>query len=232
MIKGVVFDVYGTLYDVFSVVEKCESIYPGKGEQISEIWRRKQLEYAWLRTLMNQYEDFWNVTKDALHYALDSMGIEHDLDKINNIMNVYFSLALYPEVIEALQKFHSYKLVILTNGTPGMLNRLVINTGLNEYFEGTLSADTVHLFKPSPEIYQLAVDFFGVNKKEILFVSSNAWDIAGAKSFGFTVGWINRLKQPSEQLGIQADYVVSNLLELAQEIVDLSKTSRRNQCSR
>lgn len=218
MIKSVVFDVYGTLYDVFSVVTKCESLYPEKGEQISKLWRNKQLEYTWLRTLMNRYKNFWHITKDALYYALDSLALEYDSDKINDIMNSYLNLDPYPEVVEALQKFRPRKLAVLTNGNMDMLDQLVVRTGLDKFLEGVLSADTIQLFKPKPEIYQLAVDFLGISKNEILFVSSNAWDIAGAKSFGFTVGWINRFNQPSEQLGVQADYVATNLLELAEKV--------------
>lgn len=218
MIKSVVFDVYGTLYDVFSVVKKCESLYPEKGEQIGKLWRNKQLEYTWLRTLMNRYENFWDITKDALYYALDSLALEYDSDQINDIMNSYLNLDPYPEVVEALQKFRPRKLAVLTNGNMDMLDQLVVRTGLDKFLEGVLSADTIQLFKPKPEIYQLAVDFFGISKNEILFVSSNAWDIAGAKSFGFTVGWINRFNQPSEQLGVQADYVATNLLELAKKV--------------
>lgn len=218
MIKSVVFDVYGTLYDVFSVTEKCEYLYPGKGEQISKLWRNKQLEYTWLRTLMNRYDNFWHITEDALCYALDSLALEYDSNKINDIMKSYLSLAPYPEVAEALQKFKPRKLAVLTNGNTEMIDKLIVVTGLYNFFHGILSADSIQLFKPKPEIYQLAVDFFGTSKKETLFVSSNAWDIAGAKSFGFTVGWINRFNQPPEKLGVQADYIVTNLLELAKEI--------------
>lgn len=218
MIKSVVFDVYGTLYDVFSVTEKCEYLYPGKGEQISKLWRNKQLEYTWLRTLMNRYDNFWHITEDALCYALDSLALEYDSNKINDIMKSYLSLDPYPEVAEALQKFKPRKLAVLTNGNTEMIDKLNVVTGLDNFFHGILSADSIQLFKPKPEIYQLAVDFFGTSKEETLFVSSNAWDIAGAKSFGFTVGWINRFHQPPEKLGVQADYIVTNLLELAKEI--------------
>lgn len=219
MFKGVAFDAYGTLYDVFSVAQKCENEYPGKGDEISKIWREKQLEYSWLQTLMGHYKNFWKVTEDALRYSLESLGLLYDENKINEIMSSYFNLNVYPEVIEALQKFRPRKLAILTNGNADMLDKLIAGTGVNKYLDGFLSADTVQLFKPKPEVYQLAVDSFGICKSEILFVSSNAWDIAGAKSFGFTVGWINRLNKPSEQLGVQVDYTVSNLLELAQKII-------------
>lgn len=218
MFKGVAFDAYGTLYDVFSVTQNCEIEYPGKGEEISKLWREKQLEYSWLHTLMGNYKNFWQITEDALCYALKSLGLLFDKNKIDKIMCAYFNLNTYPEVVEALQKFRPRKLAILTNGNAEMLDKLVVHSGLNKYLDVFLSADAVHVFKPKPEVYQLAVDSFGVNKSEILFVSSNAWDIAGAKSFGFTVGWINRLNKPSEQLGIHADYTVSNLLELVQKI--------------
>ncbi len=218
MFKGVVFDAYGTLYDVFSVAQKCEHEYPGKGDEISKIWREKQLEYSWLQTLMGHYQNFWKITEDALRYSLECSGLPYDENKINEIMSSYFNLNVYPEVIEALQKFRPRKLAILTNGNADMFDKLIAGTGLNQYLDEFLSADTVQLFKPKPEVYQLAVDSFEIGKSEILFVSSNAWDIAGAKSFGFTVGWINRLNKPFEQLGVQADYIVSNLLELAQKV--------------
>lgn len=218
MFNGIAFDAYGTLFDVFSVAQKCDSEYPGKGNEISKIWREKQLEYSWLQTLMGRYENFWKITEDALCYSLKSLGLSYDANKIDEIMGSYFNLNVYPEVVEALQKFRPRKLAILTNGNAEMLDKLVVGTGLNKYLDAFLSADTVQLFKPKPEVYQLAVDSFGISKSEILFVSSNAWDVAGAKSFGFTVGWINRLNKPSEQLGVQADYIVPNLLELAQKI--------------
>ncbi|MFT8889007.1 MAG: haloacid dehalogenase type II [Ethanoligenens sp.] len=217
-IKGVVFDAYGTLFDVFSVAQKCERKYPGKGMQISQIWRQKQLEYSWLRTLMNSYKNFWEISKESLCYALEEIGLQYNQEQIENIMDSYLCLSTYPEVSEALQEFRSYKLMILTNGNFEMINPLLIHTGLNKRINEVLSADTVKLFKPRDEVYQLVVDHYKVSKAEIMFVSSNAWDAAGAKSFGFTVGWINRLDKPTEKLGFQPDYIVSNLLELAQKI--------------
>jgi len=147
------------------------------------------------------------------------MEADYDSSRVNDIMNSYFSLTLYPETMEALQRFSLCKRAVLTNGNPDMFHSLIIKTGLNKYLEGTLSADSVRLFKPRPEVYQLAVDFFGADKNEILFVSSNAWDIAGAKSFGFKVGWINRFNQPAERLGVRTDYITSDLSELAQAVM-------------
>ena len=218
MLKGIVFDAYGTLFDVFSVAQKCEKEYPGRGDEISQIWRQKQLEYSWLQTLMGQYKQFWNITEDALCYALKSLELFYNEDNIKSLMDSYYNLTVYSDVEEALQKFRPRKLVILTNGNAEMFDHLLVNTGMNQYLDGFLSADTVKLFKPRPEVYQIAVDYLGINKNEILFVSSNAWDIAGAKSFGFSTGWINRAHKPCEQLGVQPDYIVSSLLELAQKM--------------
>lgn len=215
MIKGVVFDAYGTLFDTFSVAQECEKEYPGKGVQISQIWRQKQLEYAWLHILMDHYKNFWEITKDALCYALEELGLRYNEEKIKSIMNSYLYLKVYPEVVEALQSFRPNKLMVLSNGNPVMLNQLFINTGLSKLIDEFISADTVKLFKPKTDVYQLAVDSSKVKRNEILFVSSNGWDIAGSKSFGFTVGWINRLNKPVEKLGFQPDYIVSDLLELA-----------------
>ncbi len=218
MLKGVVFDAYGTLFDVFSVAQKCEEEYPGRGDEISQIWRQKQLEYSWLQTLMGQYKRFWDITEDALCYALKSLGLYYNEDNIKSLMNSYYNLTVYSDVAEALDNFRPRKLVILTNGNAEMFDQLLVNTGVNQYLDGFLSADKVQLFKPRPEVYQIAVDYLGINKNEILFVSSNAWDIAGAKSFGFSTGWINRGHKPCEQLGVKPDYIVSSLLELTKKI--------------
>jgi 2-haloacid dehalogenase len=218
MYKSVVFDAYGTLFDVFSVAQKCETAYPGKGGEISKIWREKQLEYSWLRTLMKQYKNFFQITEDSLRYALEALGLPYDENTIADIMGSYFDLTVFPEVFEALQKFRPRKLAILSNGNLAMLDPLVAATGLAPYLDGVLSVDAVHLFKPRPEVYQLAVDSLKTGKSETLFVSANGWDVAGAKSFGFAVGWINRYHNPPEKLGVQAEYAVSNLLDLAQKI--------------
>jgi len=218
MIKCVVFDAYGTLYDVFSVVKQGETEYPGHGEQISQIWRQKQLEYTWLRTLMNEYKNFWDITRDSLCFTLDSLHLPYSQQKIERLMEAYLHLEIYPEIISAMQLFRPRRMAILTNGNPEMINPLISKNGLAPFLDATLSADSVKLFKTRPEVYQLAVDFFQVNKDEVLFVSSNGWDVTGAKAFGFHVGWINRLGKPVEKLGFQPDYVMSNLLELAQKI--------------
>lgn len=218
MIEGVAFDAYGTLYDVYSVERKCEEKYPGDGAAISRMWRQKQLEYSWLRTLMGRYESFWHVTQDALRYTLADAGLAVDEGAIEDIMQTYLKLDMYPEVFEALDALGPRKKVILTNGNPEMIEPLVERTGLAAHLDGCLSADEVGLFKTRPEVYQLAVERMGLEKEKVLFVSSNGWDVAGAKSFGFTVGWVNRAGKTAEELGVRADYVVSNLLELARAV--------------
>lgn len=215
LIKAVVFDAYGTLYNVHSVMEKCEKIYPGKGDQISQIWRQKQLEYSWLRTLMDRYQDFWSVTEDALYYALDALDLQYSKEIVDDILNEYLYLELYPEVKDALEAFRPCKLSILSNGNNKMLNELAANTSLDRNIDTIISVDSIKKYKPKPDVYNLAVKNLGVNKDEILFVSSNGWDVAGSKSFGFTVGWINRSNKPLEKLGIEPDYIVSNLVELS-----------------
>ena len=216
MIEGIAFDAYGTLYDVYSVEQKCEQEYPGSGAAMSRLWRQKQLEYSWLRTLMGRYADFWHVTEDALRYTLAELGLAACEGKIAAIMATYRELEMYPEVIEAMERFSARKKAILTNGNLGMIEPLVARTGLDVHLDACLSADEVGLFKTRPEVYQLAVDRLGIAREHLLFVSSNGWDVAGAKSFGFTVGWLNRRNLPPEELGVRADYVASNLLELAE----------------
>lgn len=215
MIEGVALDAYGTLFDVYSVEQKCEKLYPGFGQRISQTWRQKQLEYSWLRTLMGRYQNFWHVTEDALRYTLAELGLAADKDNIETLMRSYLKLEMYSEVPLALDAFGSRKKVILTNGDLDMIEPLMLLAGLNKQLDGCLSADETGMFKVRPEVYQLAVDRMGIEKSYILFVSSNGWDVAGAKAFGFTVGWVNRRGLPPEELGVRADYEASNLLELA-----------------
>lgn len=215
MIKAVVFDAYGTLYDVHSVIQKCEECYPGKSREISLIWRQKQLEYSWLRTAIGRYEDFWRLTEDGLRYALDELGLPFDEAIIARILQQYLHLTVYPETFEALSLFRPKKLLILSNGSPAMLDMLGKNTGLSAHLDGALSVDSLKMYKPRPEVYKMAADYLGLEKQDILFASSNGWDVAGAKTFGYVCGWVNRLKKPVERLGTTPDFIVSDLKELA-----------------
>jgi len=217
MIKAILFDAYGTLYDVYSVMKKCNELYPGKGKQISQIWRQKQLDYVWIRSLMDTYADFWSITKEALCYSLEELELQYNEEIVEEILNEYLNLSLYPEVIEALNTFCPRKLVILSNGTLQMLNELAKNTSLDEHLDGIISVDDFKVYKPKPDAYRLAAKRLGFDKEEILFISSNGWDVAGSKSFGFTVGWLNRFGKPVDRLGIKPDFIASNLKELAQK---------------
>jgi 2-haloacid dehalogenase len=210
-LQALVFDAYGTLYDVHAVVRRCEQFWPGKGMQLSQLWRAKQLEYTWQRTLMRRYIPFSQVTRDALAYACASLALALDGQKSDALMQEYLQLAVYPDVPGALSGFKTKK-AILSNGSPDMLDPLVRHSGLK--FDAVLSVDELKVFKPAPEVYQLAVDRLGVAKESIGFVSSNCWDALGAKSFGFRAWWINRLKAPVDRLGFQPDAIVGSLDEV------------------
>jgi 2-haloacid dehalogenase len=210
-LEALVFDAYGTLYDVHAVIRRCEEFWPGKGTALSQLWRAKQLEYTWQRSLMRRYAPFSLVTREALEYACASLQLSLDDGKLDALMQEYRKLAMYPEVAQALAKL-KVKQAILSNGSPDMLDPLVRHSGLK--FDAVLSVDQVGIFKPAPEVYQLAVDRLGVAKERVGFVSSNCWDALGAKSFGLRVFWINRLKAPVDRLGLQPDAIVGSLNEV------------------
>jgi len=199
-IKAVVFDAYGTLYDIQSVAEITEDAFPGYGEIITQVWRIKQLEYTWLRSLMRRYQDFSHVTQDSLAYTLRCLGLQHDRDTFERIMEKYLHLDLYPDALAALAALKGNKLAILSNGSPEMLNALVKNTGLDRVLDATLSVDARKVFKPAPDAYMLIEEKLGVAPREVLFVSSNPWDACGAKSFGLNVAWIERVTPDSMAL--------------------------------
>ena len=192
-IKAVVFDAYGTLYDIQSVAAITERAYPGYGELITQIWRIKQLEYTWLRSLMRRYEDFSVITRQSLGYTLDCLGLKHDAALFASIMDKYLHLDLYPDALPALSDLKDRKLAILSNGSPEMLNALVRNTGLDRVLDATISVDARKIYKPSPEAYGLIEATLGVAPAEVLFVSANPWDACGARTFGLEVAWIERV---------------------------------------
>jgi 2-haloacid dehalogenase len=210
-LEALVFDAYGTLFDVHSVARRSEAFWPGKGAALSQLWRAKQLEYTWLRSLMRRYVPFSQVTREALEYACASRGLALDAARTQALMQEYQRLATYPEVPGALAALKTRK-AILSNGSPDMLEPLVRQSGLA--LDAVLSVDEVKVFKPAPEVYQLAVDRLGVEKEAIGFVSSNCWDALGAKSFGFRVFWINRLAAPVDALGFQPDRIVRGAHEV------------------
>jgi 2-haloacid dehalogenase len=212
--EALVFDAYGTLFDVHSVAVQCERLWPGRGRALSLLWRAKQLEYTWQRSLMQRYEDFSVVTEDALRYICTAVKIECGETHVKTLMDEYLKLATFPEVPQVLQQLGSRKLAILSNGSPAMLAPLVRNAGLEPVFAGVLSVDSLKLYKPDPRVYRLAVDALGIAASKIGFVSSNCWDACGAKSFGFTSFWINRNGAPVDDLGATPDFIVASLAEL------------------
>ncbi|MCS3452865.1 MULTISPECIES: haloacid dehalogenase type II [Bradyrhizobium] len=192
-IKAIVFDAYGTLYDVQSVADVTEDAFPGYGDIITQIWRIKQLEYSWLRSLMRRYQDFAGVTRDSLAYTLRCLGLQYDAATFARIIDKYQHLALYPDAVAALEAMKDKKLAILSNGSPDMLNALVRNSGLDCVLNATISVDAHKVFKPAPEAYTLIEEVLKVPPAEVLFISSNPWDACGAKSFGLNVAWIERV---------------------------------------
>ena len=234
-IRALAFDAYGTLYDTQSVLAKAEELCPGKGELITQIWRLKQLEYSWLRSLMREYQDFWEVTRASLDFALRSAGIEPTPPVREPLMERYLHLQPYPEVPAALAALEGRRLAILSNGSAAMLEALVHNSGLVRWIQTVISVDRVRTYKPSPACYALVEDVLGIAKSEILFVSSNGFDVIGAKAFGFRVAWVRRtggdadaatppggsgffriLRGGAEELGHIPDHTVSSLTQLLQ----------------
>jgi 2-haloacid dehalogenase len=211
--EALVFDAYGTLYDVHSVLARCESFWPGKGMQLSQLWRAKQLEYTWQRSLMQRYAPFSTVTREALAYSCEALGLELGVAQTDGLMGEYLRLATYPDVADSLKKLGK-KQAILSNGSPDMLQPLVKHSGLQ--FDAVISVDELKIFKPAPQVYELAVKKLGVPKERIGFVSSNCWDALGAKSYGFTVYWINRTGAPVDRLGFKPDRVLKTLHEILQ----------------
>ncbi len=213
-IEAWVFDAYGTLFDPYSVQGKAESIFPGRGEALGRLWRARQLEYTWLRALMNRYADFWQVTREALVYACLSLGLHCNETQQEELMSEYLRLAVYPDARVGLEALASRRLAILSNGTPRVLEAVVAYTGLKHRFEALLSVDAVKTYKPNPIVYQLAADSLNLEKSQIGFVSSNYWDAAGAAAFGFTAFWINRAGATPDELGTAPAAVLTRLDEL------------------
>ncbi|WP_215144818.1 haloacid dehalogenase type II [Exiguobacterium qingdaonense] len=217
-IKAIVFDVYGTLFDVHSVKDACEQEFPEKGTAISQVWRTKQLEYFFLRHMMGRYEDFDIVTRDALRYALDVHDATSTEDIEQRLIESYAHLTPYEEVESVLKELHDVKTVILSNGTDKMLEALLRNAGLADYFDEVVSIDGIKQPKPTPAAYMHWFKTSGLRRDEVLFLSSNGWDIAGAKSFGFHTAWINRNDLPFEQFDVKPDATYRNLTGISEWI--------------
>ncbi len=214
-IKACVFDAYGTLFDVHSSVRRYQHQLGDIANNLSNIWRQKQLEYTWLRSLMHRYTDFWQVTSHALDYAFDTFDVDDERLK-SDLLNTYLQLDCYPEVPETLTRLrqHGKRLAILSNGSPHMLASAVRASGIHDLLDELMSVESVGIYKPDPLVYRFAVDRLGIPAHSVAFQSSNAWDIAGAASFGFRTVWINRSDQPCERLSFEPDVELKSLHKL------------------
>jgi 2-haloacid dehalogenase len=214
-IRVCVFDAYGTLFDYASAVAACADLLGDKLEPLKVIWREKQLQYTWLRTLQGQYVDFWQVTSEALDFALETLGIGN-VDLHRRLMNTYLVLDHFPEVPQTLERLKraGLKTAVLSNGSPSMLNAVVKNAKIDHLLDAVLSVQSVGVYKPHPSVYQLAVDHFGVEPRAISFQSSNAWDAYAASAFGMHVVWCNRYGQRQERLPGKPDLQITSLIDL------------------
>ena len=216
-IRAVVFDAYGTLFDPSSISETLRQFLPGHADAVLRCWRQKQLEYTWLRTLMERYRDFYSLTEEALQFALQQEQQSLPPEAIRELVGAYYELQAFPDAVHALRELSAhYTLAILSNANPSLLERASMHTGLEEWLDAIISADRVKCYKPRPEVYALATAKLGVRADEMLFASSNTWDIAGAASAGLQTAWIRRHPSAMEQLGFQPDMVLDNLQALAQ----------------
>jgi len=211
-IGACVFDAYGTLFDINAAAAQCRDTLGGKADELSALWRNRQLEYTWLRSLMQEYVEFWQVTGDGLDYALAVLGIEDDAVR-RRLMDIYLRLAAYPEVKDVLTALKSggLKTAILSNGSPKMLASAVENAGIVDVLDDTFSVDSIGIYKPHPSVYRMAVDGLGVAAARICFMSSNAWDAAAAANFGFRVVWVNRFGQPQERIPGDPEHEIKTL---------------------
>ncbi|AJD89868.1 hypothetical protein JMA_05510 [Jeotgalibacillus malaysiensis] len=210
-IKAYIFDAYGTLFDVHSVMKELEELFPDHGEAISQTWRKKQVEYFFLRQVMGRYKPFDQVTRDSLVYAVNESGQSIGEQQIEHMLEQYRQLKHFDEVEEVLKQLQGKELIVFSNGSDNMLHPLMEFSGLQSLFTDAISADEIKQYKPSPAAYVYALEKAGVKREEVLFMSSNGWDISGAKSFGFHTAWINRNHLPVEELQLAPDAIYDDL---------------------
>ncbi len=208
-IKAIIFDAYGTLFDVNSAAEKCKDKIGDKWEGFSNYWRSTQLEYTWLRSLMNRHKDFWQVTEDSLDKSMKAFNINPSMR--NELLNLYKILSPFKEVPEVLKalKEKNYKLAILSNGTPALLNELVKSNNLEKIFDDLFSIEQVGIYKPNSKVYDMPIKKYQVQKNEVVFLSSNTWDVSGAGNYGYNSIWVNRNKNIFDKL----DYLPKNIIK-------------------
>ena len=213
-IKAIIFDAYGTLFDVNSAAEKCKEKLGDKWEGFANYWRTTQLEYTWLRSLMRRHKDFWQITEDSLDKSMNFYNIDNSMR--SELLNLYKVLSPFTEVRDALNKLKqsNYKLAILSNGTPDLLNELVVSNQLKDIFDDIFSVEEAGIFKPDSKVYDLPINKYNIQKNEVLFLSANTWDVSGAGNYGYNTVWVNRNNNIFDKLDFEPNQQISNLSEL------------------
>ena len=213
-IKAIIFDAYGTLFDVNSAAEKCKEKLGDKWEGFANYWRTTQLEYTWLRSLMRRHKDFWQITEDSLDKSINFYNIDNSMR--SELLNLYKVLSPFTEVRDTLKKLKqsNYKLAILSNGTPDLLNELVVSNQLKDIFDDIFSVEEAGIFKPDSKVYDLPINKYNIEKNEVLFLSANTWDVSGAGNYGYNTVWVNRNNNIFDKLDFEPNQQISNLSEL------------------
>ena len=213
-IKAIIFDAYGTLFDVNSAAEKCKDKIGAKWEGFANFWRTTQLEYTWLRSLMGRHKDFWQITEDSLDKSIKTFNIEASMK--NELLNLYKVLSPFKEVPETLQKLkeRNFKLAILSNGTPTLLKELVVSNNLDNLFDDLFSIEEVGIYKPHSKVYDLPIKKYKIKRNEVAFLSANTWDVSGGGNYGYRSIWVNRNNNIFDNLDYKPSYQVKNLSEL------------------
>ena len=213
-IKAIIFDAYGTLFDVNSAAEKCKEKLGDKWEGFANYWRTTQLEYTWLRSLMRRHKDFWQITEDSLDKSMNFYNIDNAMR--SELLNLYKVLSPFTEVRDTLKKLKqsNYKLAILSNGTPDLLNELVVSNQLKDIFDDIFSVEEAGIFKPDSKVYDLPINKYNIEKNEVLFLSANTWDVSGAGNYGYNTVWVNRNNNIFDKLDFEPNKQISNLSEL------------------
>ena len=210
-IKAIIFDAYGTLFDVNSAAEKCKDKIGKKWENFSNYWRTTQLEYTWLRNLMGRHKDFWQITEDSLDKSMKVFEIDSSMK--NDLLNLYKILSTFPEVKDALNilKEKKYKIAILSNGTPSLLNELVKSNNLDNVFDDIFSIEEVKAYKPDPKVYNIPIKKYQIQKNEVAYLSANTWDVSAGGNYGFNPIWVNRNNNIFDNLDFKPINEIKNL---------------------
>ena len=213
-VKAIIFDAYGTLFDVNSAAEKCKGKIGNKWESFANYWRTTQLEYTWLRSLMKGHKDFWQITEDSLDKSMKVFNIDNSMK--NELLNLYKVLSTFPEVNEVLKKLKEkkYKIAILSNGTPSLLNDLVKSNNLDNMFDDIFSIEQVKVYKPDTKVYNIPIQKYKIQNDEVVFLSANTWDISGGGNFGYNAVWVNRNSNVFDNLDYEPKNEIGNLKEL------------------